>query len=250
MEKTCEGCGKVFSVKRYLAEIRKHCSAECKHQANRVTLTCKTCGKTWETWKSQIKIHGRPGAGQFCSKPCADQAKVIPKPVKPAKKPPSEIFKTCEVCEKTFRVYPCRKDTARFCSSACKGQSESYRAKCSEQQQGEKSWRWSGVDSIKNGDYVRIKSNCDGFKDFRFEHTHVMVKWLLEEAPEHPFIVDVDGIKKLHHSLDVHHIDRVRSNNTRENLLIVTKTAHAKIHHKCNKKPEPWECWPSNPKRW
>ena len=249
MEKLCETCGKEFSVKRYLFDVRKHCSAECKHKANRVTLTCKCCGKEWTTWKSQIAIKGRPGAGQFCSKACADKGLVKPKPEKPPKAPPSEIYKVCEVCDKTFRVYPSRADTARFCSTKCKGASESYRAKCSEQQQGEKSWRWSGGVYKRGSGYVRLKKNQYGFQTYLLEHTAVIIQWMLEEDPQNPFLVDVDGIKRLHPDVEVHHIDRVRSNNDRSNLLVVTNSAHAKIHHK-GSKPAPWECWPRNPTRW
>jgi hypothetical protein len=72
---------------------------------------------------------------------------------------------------------------------------------------------------------------------------------MLEDDPEHQFLVEVNGHKRLHPDIEVHHIDRVRSNNVRDNLLAVIYTAHAQIHHK-GKKPEPWECWPSNPKRW
>lgn len=249
MEKSCEKCGEIFSIPAYLATVRRHCSAECKHQANRVELTCKTCGKKWTTWKSQIKIDGRPGAGQFCSKPCADLAKAKAKPEKPAKAPPSNIFKTCEVCAESFRVYPKRKDTARFCSNKCKGQSAAYAAKCSEQQQGEKHWRWAGGVYKNSGGYVRTKRIQGGALAVHFEHTDVMIKWLLQEEPEHPFLVVINGKKRLHPDVEVHHIDRVRSNNERANLLVVTKLAHAQIHHR-GKRPEPWECWPSNPARW
>ena len=76
-----------------------------------------------------------------------------------------------------------------------------------------------------------------------------MVAWMLEEAPDHPFLVDVEGQKKLSPDVEVHHVDRVRSNNARDNLIAVTKPAHAQIHHR-GKKPEPWECWPSNPTKW
>lgn len=249
MEKNCETCGKEFSVKRYLFDVRKHCSAECKHKANRVTLTCKCCGKIWETWKSQVAIKGRPGAGQFCSKECADKGLVKPKPDRPPKKSPSEIYKVCEVCDTTFRVYPCRKDTARFCSNHCKGISEAYRAKCSEQQQGEKSWRWAGGVYKRGTGYSRLKKNQHGFQIYLFEHTAVMVEWMLEVDPQNPFLVNVGGVMRLHPDVDVHHIDRVRDNNDRSNLLVVTKPAHAKIHHK-GSKPAPWECWPKNPTKW
>lgn len=248
VDKTCERCGKAFSVRASNAAERRFCSKECKHQANRVTLTCKGCGKTWWTWGSQVRISGRPGAGQFCSKQCADLAKIKPKPEKP-KRQPSQIYKVCEVCDRTFRIWPSRKDTARFCSKACMSNSAAFAAECSKRQQGEKSWRWAGGKYKTHFGYIRLK-RAEGGKDIvRFEHTKVVVDWLLEEAPDHPFLVDVDGVWRLHPGVEVHHIDRVRSNNVRDNLLAVTGAAHALIHHK-GKKPEPWECWPTNPTKW
>jgi hypothetical protein len=249
MEKSCETCGKAFEIKASLAYRRKHCSAACKQQANRVNLTCKCCGKTWWTWVSQTRISGRPGAGQFCSKACVALMKAKARPEPPPKRQPSEIFKVCEVCDSTFRVYPSRKDTARFCSRACQGQSAAFVAECSERQQGEKSWRWAGGKYKRHEGYVRLKANVNGAQRLRFEHTQVIIDWMLEEAPDHPFLVVIDGRQRLHPDIDVHHIDRVRSNNARVNLLAVTKPAHALIHHK-GRKPEPWECWPTNPTKW
>ena len=242
MEKLCEVCAKVFSVKRYLFDVRKHCSKECKTKANRVTLTCKLCSKQWETWKSQIAIEGRPGAGQYCSKPCADKAKAIEKPqVEKPDKP--TYYHCCETCDKTYRIPPSRVGKARFCSYPCKSASPGFSVENSERQQGEKSWRWAGGPLGKP--YVR---NKDGSL-FRYEHTKVMVDWLLETEINHPFLVCVGGNYKLNPNIDVHHIDRARSNNARDNLLAVTKSAHAKIHHR-GTKPEAWECWPTNPTRW
>ncbi len=249
MEKLCEVCEKPFSVANYLKDVRRHCSAECKHQSTRVALTCKVCSKQWWTWKSQVNIKGRPGAGQFCSKSCADTAKRQASPPKPPKRQPSNIVKVCEVCSETFRVYPSRVETARFCSLACKGSSAEYRMKCSEQQQEDKHWRWAGGTYKQHSGYVRIKRNKNGEQSIRFEHTQVMIDWMLEVDPEHVFLIVVDGKVRLQPGLEVHHIDRVRSNNTRENLLVVTAEAHAQIHHR-GTKPKPWECWPSNPDRW
>lgn len=249
MEKLCKGCGKAFEVKQSQFERRQYCSQQCKQQAKRVTLVCGQCGKNWWSWKSQTIIHGRPGAGQFCSRVCAGLAKRKPKPERPPKVVTDPIFKSCEVCDTTFRVYPSRKDTARFCSLVCKVQSESYRALCSEQQQGEKSWRWGGGKYKRGTGYIRQKRNKNCIEIYTFEHQEVMVAWLLEEEPSHPFLVEVDGRKRLHPDVEVHHIDRIRSNNVRNNLLAVIKPAHAQIHHR-GKKPEPWECWPINPPKW
>lgn len=247
MLKTCEKCGKAFEIKQSLAAERRYCSQQCRHEAKRITLTCKCCGKTWWTWISQVQIKGRPGAGQYCSKACVDKDKAIPQPVKPPR--PTPIYRTCESCDKTFRIYPGRVDTARFCSRACMGQSAAFRAECSERQQGEKSWRWDGGKYKTHLGYIRLKSCQGGVQRIHFEHTKVILDWMIEEAPDHPFLVPVGKEWRLHPDVEVHHVDRVRSNNARTNLLAVTKTAHARIHHR-GRKPDPWECWPTHPTKW
>lgn len=242
MEKICGVCNQSFQVRPYLAEAKKYCSPACKHLANRVSLQCAKCGKEFWTWKSQIEY----GHGKYCSKVCMVTAKkAVPKP----KRIYVPIFKSCEVCGASFCIPPSRKDTARFCSRACQKLSPEFKIECSEREQGDKSWRWAGgIYQFKTG-YVRLKRRRNGKETVRFEHTDVMINWMLEVESDHPFLVDVEGRKRLHPDIEVHHIDRVRSNNARENLLAVTKDAHAKIHHR-GKKPDPWECWPSHPEKW
>ena len=96
--------------------------------------------------------------------------------------------------------------------------------------------------------YVRRRTSRTDIRA-RSEHRLVLLEWMIEVDPDHPFIVEADGVKVLHPDIDVHHIDRNRANNDRGNLLAVTKLAHAKIHAS-GKRPEPWECWPQNPGIW
>lgn len=248
MEKACETCAKVFSINRYLFDVRRHCSKECKTKANRITLTCKFCSKEWETWKSQIAIKGRPGAGQYCSKLCVNKAKVIEKPQ--VEKPDKPIYyHCCETCDKTYRIPPSRVGKARFCSYPCKSASPEFSTENSERQRGEKSWRWTGGEHSTYEGYVRIKANKKAEQVATFEHRAVMINWILEKFKDHPFLLLVGDKYALRPDVEVHHIDRVRSNNARDNLLALTKSAHAKIHHR-GTKPEAWECWPPNPIRW
>jgi len=81
-------------------------------------IKCECCGKVFNRKPSHIFNH------VFCSRECygkwyAQYAK--------GKKNPSwkggKITKTCDVCGKTFKVFPCFKN-ALFCSVKCRGESQ------------------------------------------------------------------------------------------------------------------------------
>jgi hypothetical protein len=165
------------------------------------------------------------------------------------KKVREPVFKVCEVCEKAFRIPPNRAETARWCSRACQRKSVVFRKECSDAQAGEKSWRWTGK-YIHGDGYVRLTKEHKQYKCVRSEHVVIMLDWMMEVEPDNPFLVIAsDGRVHLHPNVVVHHIDRVRNNNARSNLLAVTVDAHNKIHHH-GRKPESWECWPRNPTAW
>lgn len=245
MEKLCETCGKTFQVKPYLVDVRKHCSQECRGIANTIKKTCPTCGTDFIIWKSRA-AKGQ-GNGTWCSKKCMVEAKKSePKPQRVIIPP---LLKVCELCGVTFRISPSRVNNARWCSKSCQSESPVWKAECSESQSGEKHWRWAGGKHTDHDGYIRLKSKKLSHESVRYEHTIIVIEWMCEVEPHHPFLIMIDGKPRLHPDVEVHHIDRVRTNNKRANLLAVIKTAHAQIHHR-GKKPEPWECWPSNPPVW
>lgn len=243
VEKVCGQCGVGFSVPNRRHETVKFCSRECKTMAGNATYTCAKCGSLFTRKKSE-----NPGSElRFCSVACSAGArKGRAHKVKPDA---PRYYKVCEVCKVKFRVTQTRKDTARFCSKKCLSESPEFRKECSEAQQGEKHWRWGGGLYVSGSGYVRHKRKVLGSEKFNFNHRLVIFNALLDSDPTHPFIVEVEGVKMLDSEIEVHHIDRDRSNNALSNLLAVTKRAHAQIHHR-NAKPKPWECWPSNPVRW
>lgn len=248
MEKSCEVCGSAFQVRPYLAGVRKYCSQKCKVSANTITKPCPTCGKDFVIWKSR---DGKgKGNGTWCSKPCMVKAKKAkPKQPKQPKAIKHPVLRSCEICEKTFRIPPSREKSARWCSRDCQRKSIVFRAECvAAQVRGESHPRWTGKYQHKDG-YVRLTKENPFFKTVRSEHRAVMIQWMIEVEPTNPFLVIVNGKIRLCPGIDVHHIDRNRSNNARSNLLAVVATAHAYIHHH-GRKPEPWECWPRNPVVW
>lgn len=241
--KNCETCGEEFSVKPYLAAGKRFCSPECKYAGNRVEIECKECGTKFWTWKSQLKY----SKFEYCSTNCRYLQGRLEKAQKPTRQS-KFVFKSCKVCDVVFRVPPTRKDTAIYCSRACRDGDADFRKNQSEKQSGEKSPRWTGGIYQHSKGYVSTRVQ-PGQSGWRAEHRVVMEAWMLEEEPDHNFLIEVEGRKRLHPDVHVHHIDKVRSNNARSNLLAVVNEAHGRLHS-TRKKPEPWECWPSNPERW
>ena len=232
VQKACGHCEKTFLVPSRRSETVKFCSIECKTSAKRVTLTCEACGGSFERERHLA-------AAKYCSRQCFHIAtKGVPQRARG-----EHHHRTCEVCSKSFRVTLTRKDTARFCSRTCQDKSPIYRKHLSDRQRGEKSHRWTGGLYQGKYGYVRVKGHGLDSRKFHFLHRVVVEKAMLEMEPNHPFLVEVDGRKKLDGEIEVHHIDRDRSHNEFPNLLAVTKDAHARIHNG-NVQPKPWECWP------
>lgn len=232
VKKVCDQCQKPFSVPPRRADPVRFCSRECNSKAKRHTVICAGCGGSFERVRSD-------NFTKYCSNACYHTAsKGVPRGVKGPR-----YYRTCEVCTNEFQVTLTRKDTARFCSRSCQSKSAAFRSEMAATQSGEKSWRWSGGRYQFKSGYVRERGAGLDAKRTNLEHRLVIERAMLEKEPNHPFLIAVDGVKKLDPKIEVHHVDRDRSHNAFSNLLAVTKRAHAQIHHR-NRKPEKWECWP------
>ena len=237
--KICECCKKEFRVPQRRNETVRFCSLACKTEGRRKKVQCAVC-KTMFSCKASETL-------KYCSRTCFHAAN---KGSKHATDPEVVRYhKVCEVCKVGFDVNATRKDTARFCSKKCMTESPELRVEMSSAMQGEKHWRWAGGLYQHKSGYTRYKKKVGSTEKFVLSHRVIVLKAMLELMETHPFIVVVDGSKKLSPDIEVHHIDRKRSNNALSNLLAVTKLAHARIHHK-GVKPKPWECWPSDPPVW
>jgi 5-methylcytosine-specific restriction endonuclease McrA len=85
----------------------------------RVTVVCQECGKEFDVIPCKLN----KGWGKYCSNSC--KHKNIPTTLR-RKKGDKDIidrgvYLKCIICGETFRVGKYRKDSARFCSRACKG---------------------------------------------------------------------------------------------------------------------------------
>lgn len=237
--KVCQCCSKEFSTPNRRSEQVKFCSLKCKTKAGQKTVKCVACKSMFT-----CKLHEDK---KFCSRSCFHEFSKGRKHLVDPDRP--RYYKNCEVCGNQFRVTLTRKDTARFCSVKCRSISPELRIEISERMQGEKHWRWAGGERENSRGYIRHKRKVLGTEKVMFNHRAVILAALLESEPNHPFLITVDGVVKLDPNIEVHHIDRNRTNNELSNLLAVTKMAHSNIHHK-NLKPKPWECYPRDPLVW
>lgn len=247
--KKCRQCFKPFTVKASAADKIHFCSAECRTLSGRVSLTCRHCGDAYSAKASQ------KDRSAFCSMSCKTAG--------------GGVEKVCECCGKSFTVPRRRSDEVRFCSIECKTNGRRKTLACefckkpfscelhverkfcsracfhaAEKPSGESHYLWKGETYQTGNGYVRLAGKGAGM-----QHRAVLLTLILGQAPDHPFLVEVEGQKIWHKDIDVHHIDRNRSNNELSNLLAVTRSAHLLIHHR-NRKPDPWECWPPNPDKW
>lgn len=112
------------------------------------------------------------------------------------------IEKTCEICNITFKVNNCRKLTARFCSAVCRG----YGAGIKRLLSVNKRLSTQGYFYIKNKDYHR--SNKQGYAK--------IADIVLEEKIG----------RKLEKNEIAHHVNGNRTDDTFENLEVMTKKDH------------------------
>jgi hypothetical protein len=102
---------------------------------------------------------------------------------------------------------------------------------------GSKNPMWKSDEKISTYGYKLIRQpnhpfcNCD---EFVFEHRLVAEKYLLNDENT----VEIDGIKYLSPFYEVHHIDGNRLNNSPENLMVLTKSEHMKLHKKKKKQTD------------
>jgi hypothetical protein len=239
VELTCVNCQKSFQTKPYRAHI-PYCCGACRteHLGNKVSLSCAQCGGVFETWKSQVKKEKR-----FCSKACKDAA--FTKPAEPkVRKRSDPVVKLCGTCGVEFKVPECRAESAKYCSKPCMHASPEFRDLVKKAQT-----KPVGKERQTARGYISLRLRGDSKRVSTFSHRVAVAEAIQLESPDHPFLIEVDGVKRLNPTIHVHHIDRNGLNNDLKNLLAVTAGAHKRIHTN-GKKPEPWECWPSNPSNW
>ena len=121
---TCLNCGKKYKIRKSekAQNKKRFCSKKCKEDYQKAqyyeTKRCVICGKEFTGLKSKNRL--------YCSAKCSNAAKGNGTELK------------CKECGKAFRVNPCKKDYAKFCSKVC------CSAWCSKHRQGVNNSNYKG----------------------------------------------------------------------------------------------------------
>lgn len=184
-------------------------------------IKCDYCGKEFECCPSRYK-----SKTHCCSKECMTNLT-------------KERNLNCEclICHRKLHRKPSQinKNKTVYCSREC--QKEDYKQRFfgennpNYNNRGQNNPIWKSNERISSYGYKLIKcsnhpfANSDGFV---FEHRLVAEKHLLTEENS----IDVDNKRYLSPKYVVHHVDRNHLNNSVENLLVLSKGDHQRLHNK------------------
>lgn len=233
MEYICKNCGKVFND--CPSAKRLYCCSSCTpqaykkgHNARKNHRKCLACGKIFNPTSYKINV----GFGKYCSKTCF--IKISPGGFGHRKGTPlsmetkrkiSVAHKGLPSPSKGIKRKPFTEEHKRKIGEASKGRTHSLqtREKMSENcylrgKFREFSPNWKGGKRMHPCGYVYIYApNYDTNKyPYIFEHRLIMERHLGRHLEANEV---------------VHHINEVRTDNRLENLQLLTKSSHTKLHN-------------------
>ena len=138
---------------------------------------------------------------------------------------------TCKECGKAFQEAQSHADRRVYCSKVCMEKSaDTVDRKAA--RFGDKNPMWAG--GITKHPEGYLYESCHGHpfaSDGRvLQHRIVAERHLRFQHPDHHFLTEVDGEKYIKSELDVHHINKDRSDNDPSNLVVCTTMAHKMFH--------------------
>ena len=184
-----------------------------------VVLQCKICGASFKVPQCRSKT------AEYCGKSCAvigrAMAMSLPK-----------VAITCKECGKVFYDHQCHAHKRVFCSRACMESNKAHKAGKSYRFTGSSNPMWAGGISKHSDGYIYKYAPDHPFSSngYVFEHRLAAEDNLRSTDPESVFLVRLGDRKYLRPEISVHHIDGDKTNNSPDNLLVVTNSEHQKIH--------------------
>jgi hypothetical protein len=190
VSKICEACKKPFTVPKCF-EDQRTCSKDCGGVIRRKGLVIRVCG-----YCSKEFIVEHPSDDKmYCSKECGYAST---RGERHHRWNPNKVV-VCQNCQKEFRPPELNR---KFCSNACN-----------------KAWKkihGNGLAPIGTksefGEYIFVKIG--------------RTRWI----PEHRMIVEQLLGRPLKKTEIIHHRNGIKHDNRPENLQVVTRQAHMKIH--------------------
>ena len=173
--------------------------------------------KCWNCKKEFYIPKNRYNTAKYCSKKCKDKFNVI------------HIKANCKICGKEFEHISSRCNKAKYCSRLCyhrsqkgKGSKEYECANCHKKFMGSPSKRYKFCTPKCRGKYKRNPETYINFSDVR--KAWKCRGWIKK--------CQICGYDKEINLLGLHHKDRNRKNQQKENIMILCPMCHSSIHHK------------------
>lgn len=146
---------------------------------------------------------------------------------------------TCPVCGKQFHLKPCKlnHDKSHCCSRKCSAvaRREWMSGEGNHQYglRGDKNASWKSDEKVTRYGYIAkrcLEHPFRGKDDFVLEHRLVAEEYLLTDENS----VVVNGKRYLSPEYEVHHKNFDRKDNRPENLQVLTRSEHQRLHIKLN----------------
>lgn len=175
---------------------------------------CLICGNEFKPYHNN-----RPQ--KYCSWECKAKAQIGRKQPYPGKL----YYLNCKICDKEFRVPPCRLKISKYCSNECR--QISYRGKKHTKEHNDKIgyWsqmgrnpRWKGGRASHSLGYIWIKQPNHPFADVR---GYVL---------EHRLVVEKQIGRYLEKGEIVHHLKEEKNNSPCFLMAFSSNSAHMRFH--------------------
>lgn len=210
----CQWCGKEFIHRA--CENRKFCSVACKNKAaeRNVVKQCEHCGKTFTSKARRKQI--------FCSDECLRKHYAD-----------LRINTVCDTCGKpiSYTKSTFNRSKNHYCCTEC---SQAAQRKTKDELKcdycGKSFTRFHAWSKRRDRHFCSIECRQDWFKEVSQADVSHGEYILEKDGFQHRIVAENMIGRKLLPDEVVHHIDGDRSNNSPDNLVVMTRSEHCRLH--------------------